>query len=75
MAKENEDKGAAVAELVRIASDAGFDFTAADYAAVREAAAGELSEEELEKVAGGGVGCPTVVSFSVTCVGIQPYLP
>jgi len=53
------DKDAALEEIVRIASEAGFSFTVEDYeaAALEMAqdrhAAGELSDEDLDAVAGG----------------------
>jgi predicted ribosomally synthesized peptide with nif11-like leader len=56
---QGSQKEIALGEVVRIAAAAGFYFTTADYeAAVRESlreqhAAGDLSDKELEKVAGG----------------------
>jgi predicted ribosomally synthesized peptide with nif11-like leader len=47
---------AAVAELVKIGSGVGYAFTADHVAEARKVAAGELSEDELKNVAGGGVG-------------------
>jgi predicted ribosomally synthesized peptide with nif11-like leader len=58
-AVQGDQKEKSLSEVLRIAAGAGFDFTAADYeSAVRESlcqqhAAGQLSDQELEKVAGG----------------------
>ena len=55
----DSDKEQALAEVLRIAAAAGFTFTAADFrAAVKEKlaqlhAAGQLSDDQLEMVAGG----------------------
>jgi predicted ribosomally synthesized peptide with nif11-like leader len=65
IALKGNQKESALGEVVRIAADAGFYFTTADYeAAVRESlreqhAAGDLSDKDLEKVAGGATikGC------------------
>ena len=51
--KHEPQSDAAVAELIQIASEAGHEFTADHVAHAQKAAAGELSEEELRKVAGG----------------------
>lgn len=42
------------AEVVKIASAAGFKFTAGDLTEARKAALGALSDEELKQAAGGG---------------------
>ena len=50
-------EGGALDEVVAIAAEAGFEFTVEDFAEVLEAGGeGELSDEELKRVAGGG-GC------------------
>ncbi len=43
-------------EMVKIAADAGLEFTADHLAEARNATVGELSEDELRTVAGGMVG-------------------
>ena len=55
-AAKGQEEEAALAEVVKIAADAGFEFTSAELAEALEAE-GELSEDELKQVAGGG-GCP-----------------
>ncbi|MEW6357870.1 MAG: Nif11-like leader peptide family RiPP precursor [Planctomycetota bacterium] len=47
-----QSKGA-VAELVKIASEAGHKFTAEHVALAQKAAKGQLSDDDLKKVAGG----------------------
>lgn len=42
--------------MVKIAAEAGLEFTAADLAEARKSAVGELSEDELRTVAGGALG-------------------
>ena len=44
---------ATFAEVVKIGSAAGFEFTVADLVEARKAALGALSDEELKNVAGG----------------------
>ena len=44
----------ALGEVVKMASAAGYKFTAADLAEARKATVGALSEDELKQVAGGG---------------------
>ena len=64
-----EDKDAAIAEVVRIAANAGFVFSATDYdEALKEQvgqahAAGELSEAQLEGVAGGTLSSYSSISY------------
>ena len=68
-----KERQATVAAVVKLAAEAGFVFTAQEYdAAVKEElarqhAAGELSEAELESVAGGGrtVSCNSGASMTV----------
>ena len=57
---EAQDK-AMLAELVKIAEDAGFKFTAADYVEARRQKAGELSADEIAKLRSGGRGCPDLM--------------
>ncbi|NOZ23319.1 MAG: Nif11-like leader peptide family natural product precursor, partial [Planctomycetes bacterium] len=51
--KHEPKSDAAAAELVKIASEAGYDFSTDHVAQAQKAAKGELSEGDLEKVAGG----------------------
>ncbi len=53
--KAQED--VAMADLVKIAAEAGFKFTASDCAEARKQVVEELSEDELKAVAGKG-NCP-----------------
>jgi len=54
--QKDSDREAIISEkIVPFAKEAGYDLTAEDFK-VDEAASGELSDEELEAVAGGG-GC------------------
>lgn len=55
---ENSNTQEAVADLVKIAEEAGFKFTPADYVEARKQAAEELSEAELKVVTAGVPGCP-----------------
>lgn len=72
---KTENKEEAVAAVVRIAADAGYSFDAQHYAAAANAhveaqyAAGELSDEQLDQVAGGATadsieGCRTSMECS-----------
>lgn len=58
--KVNHD--AAVADLVKMGSDAGYQFTSGHVADARKAASGDLSADELKNVAGGG-------EVGYTCTG------
>ena len=51
--KHEPQSDAAVAELVQIASEAGCEFDAEHVAQAQKAAGGELSDDDLAKVAGG----------------------
>ena len=51
--KHEGQSEAAVAELVKVAAEAGYDFSADHVAQAQKLAAGELSDDDLEKVAGG----------------------
>ena len=57
LAEQEEAREAGDEELVKIASAAGYEFTADDVAEVRKESAGELSEDELKQVAGGAGQC------------------
>lgn len=46
----------AASEMVKIAAEAGLEFTAAHLVEARKSTVGELSEDELRNVAGGVVG-------------------
>jgi predicted ribosomally synthesized peptide with nif11-like leader len=61
-----EREEALYADLVKIASAAGFKFTTADARKARVRAARELSKEELDAVAGGGVVREIVPCLIVT---------
>ena len=58
-----EREEAMYADLVQIASAAGFEFTTADARKAHVAAASELSDEELDAVAGGG-GCVSLGNWA-----------
>jgi predicted ribosomally synthesized peptide with nif11-like leader len=60
-----EREEAVYADLVETASAAGFDFTKEDARKARVASVRELSEEELEQVAGGGQfsACTVVITI------------
>ena len=58
--KRVAQEDAITAEMAQIAAEAGFEFTAEHVAEVRKAAAAELSDAELRKIAG-GYGCCTVM--------------
>lgn len=54
-----EMRKATLAKVVKMASAAGYSFTAADVVEARKAALGKLSEDEMKQVAGGAeVGYP-----------------
>src|SRR5262245_6924491 len=67
-----KDQQAAIVAVVKVATDAGFTFTAAEYdAAVKEElakqhAAGELDEKQLQQVAG-GLAVYSVVAITYSC--------
>jgi len=52
--KGKVDHGGAVADLVKMGSDAGYQFTADHVNEAHKAASGELSADELASLAGGG---------------------
>jgi len=52
--KSKADHEAAVADLVQMGSDAGYQFTADHVNEARRAASGELTENELKNLSGGG---------------------
>ena len=55
---DKSDKDVAFAAIViPIAAQAGFNFTAEDFKAAFEAEEGEVSEDELDAVAGGSDSC------------------
>lgn len=58
MVAANDNNEEAVADLVRIAAVAGFEFTSIDYTKARKQAAEELSEADLKAVTAGVPGCP-----------------
>lgn len=55
---ENRNTEEALADLVKIAAEAGFEFTSIDYTECRKQVAEELSEAELKAVTAGVPGCP-----------------
>src|SRR5262245_29640949 len=73
---EAKHRQATVADIVKLAAEAGFTFTAAEYDAavketlVKEHAAGELTEEQLANLAGGRMipsnGCTAVCGSEAT---------
>jgi len=71
------DKDAALAKVVRVASEAGFSFSAEDYEAaapeIAQArhAAGDLSDEDLDAVAG-GAELPEISSVFRKCLSPDP---
>lgn len=85
MEKKHEQDAAIIAELVGIAAAAGIEFSVADYAEARHAAMGDLSADDLRQVAGGGdiepvvypkpPECEFVMSWGVTCMMMQHYMP
>ena len=57
--------------ITKLANEKGYDFTVEDLKAAKEEAKGELSEEQLDNVAGGGVvveAVGTTVVVEVTVV-------
>ena len=65
--KMKAEMEAARAEVASIASEAGFEVTAADLAQAREQAAQELSMDELKAVAGGKRGGRGVLACHCAC--------
>ena len=61
-----EREEAIYADLVHIASEAGCEFTTADARKARVEAVRELSEQEMEQVAGGS--CLSERSYPETCM-------
>lgn len=61
----HEDEEAAIRGLVEIARDAGYEFSADEYQAYvrKRVDSGEISEEELDKVAGGTLTVPLSIAF------------
>ena len=58
---DGKDPDAAGAEIVALAAEAGFEFTVAELdREIERRARGQLSEEQLESVAGGGWFLPEV---------------
>jgi len=53
---------------LRMAQDAGFDITAEDFAALRAQQMEELSEEDLQLIAGGKGGSGTAASIMGTAI-------
>lgn len=68
---QSEDKDAVLAEVVRVASEAGFGFDAEDYEEAAQEmaqarhAVGELSDEDLDAAAGGSLSVIDTLSISV----------
>ena len=73
---EEKHRRATVADIVTLATEAGFVFTAAEYdAAVKETlakehGAGDLSEEQLQQIAGGARGAFALM-FGKQSIGPQ----
>jgi hypothetical protein len=55
---ENSNTQEAIADLVKIAAEAGFKFTDDEYLAARKQAIEGLSDAELKKDTGSVPGCP-----------------
>ena len=60
--KGKVDHDSAVADMVKVGSDAGYDFTADHVKLAHKATAGKLSDDELKGIAGGA-------GLGYTCTG------
>lgn len=77
-AKSNKDlqeqiveAGSDVDKIVSIANNAGFSFTKEELLQFSEEAKSQLSDDDLDKVAGGSGATVTVTAVAVTvCVGV-----
>ena len=68
---DTSDKDAAIAAVViPVAAEAGFNFTVEDFNAAFEAEEGELSEDELDAVAGGKSTSGCGITANLFCKAI-----
>ncbi len=71
--KSKDNKDEAIADLIALGKENGFEFEPDHWAELVQAGAGELSESELAEVAGGGIPeCKPV--FIVICDEMTPFI-